>query len=147
MIWFWGIDYTSGFLFIEVFILNKKHIMKRIVKLTESDLMRIVKRVVSEQYPDDFNAWASRDFSPGSPTYERDMERHIKGRERDRQSAIEDRKNLVIPMYELGTGKAWNVDSLSQWVLRKYDIEIPEEYMDSIRSIQKYVRSLVKSDM
>ena len=50
-------------------------------------------------------------------------------------------------MYELGTGKAWNVDSLSQWVLRKYDIEIPEEYMDSIRSIQKYVRSLVKSDM
>ena len=121
--------------------------MKRIVKLTESDLMRIVKRVVSEQYPDDFNAWASRDFSPGSPTYEKDMERHIKGRERDRQSAIEDRKNLVIPMYELGTGKAWNVDSLSQWVLRKYNIEIPEEYMDSIRSIQKYVRSLVKSDM
>ena len=121
--------------------------MKRIVKLTESDLMRIVKRVVSEQYPDDFNAWASRDFSPGSPTYEKDMETHIKGRERDRQSAIEDRKNLVIPMYELGTGKAWNVGSLSQWVLRKYDIEIPEEYMDSIHSIQKYVRSLVKSDM
>ena len=121
--------------------------MKKTIRLTESDLIRIVKRVVSEQYPDDFNAWASRDFSPGSPTYERDMETHIKGRERDRQRAIEDRKNLVIPMYELGTGKAWNVDSLSQWVLRKYNIEIPEEYMDNIHSIRKYVKSLVNSDM
>ena len=26
------------------------------------------------KYPDDFNAWASRDFSPGSPTYEKDIE-------------------------------------------------------------------------
>jgi len=73
--------------------------MKKTIRLTESDLMRIVKRVINEQYPDDFNAWASRDFSPGSPTYERDMETHIKGRERDRQSAIGDRKNLVIPNY------------------------------------------------
>jgi hypothetical protein len=127
--------------------ITKETTMKKTIRLTESDLMRIVKRVINERYPDDLNAWASRDFSPGSPTYDRDMEEHRKGMERDRQSAIQDRKNLVIPMYELGTGKAWNVGSLSQWVLRKYDIEIPEEYMDNINSIRKYVRSLVKSDM
>ena len=42
--------------------INKEYIMKRIIRLTESDLARIVKRVISE-----------RDFSPNVVKYDRGM--------------------------------------------------------------------------
>jgi len=37
----------------QIFILKKKHIMKKIVKLTERDLSRLVKRVIKEQENND----------------------------------------------------------------------------------------------
>jgi hypothetical protein len=42
--------------------INKEYVMKRIIRLTESDLARIVKRVISE-----------RDFSPNVVKYDRGM--------------------------------------------------------------------------
>lgn len=53
MIWFWGIDYTSGFLFLCIFI-TKETTMKKTIRLTESDLTKIVKRVINENHWEDY---------------------------------------------------------------------------------------------
>lgn len=53
MIWFWGIDNTSGFLFLCIFI-TKETTMKKTIRLTESDLTKIVKRVINENHWEDY---------------------------------------------------------------------------------------------
>jgi len=59
--------------------------MKRIVRLTESDLVRIVKRVIKEG--DRFNDWASQGI--GSANYDRDMEYLRKRREEESHDEYE----------------------------------------------------------
>ena len=112
--------------------------MKRIVRLTESDLARIVKRVIKEG--DRFNDWASQGI--GSANYDRDMEYLRKRREEDEIRKMEYEKNYGHPNYDPKTGSEWTPESLSNFIYDKYGLEIPEEYMDSVVSIKRFLYSM-----
>jgi hypothetical protein len=118
--------------------------MKRIIKLTEDDLTRIVRRVIKEGYPDDFNAWASRDFSPGSPTYERDMERRRK--EREEEKLERERNKYNVDFMDPQTGREWKKSALIDYVKRKFGVDLPYEIFTEgnfpiWRAASKYLKS------
>jgi hypothetical protein len=89
-----------------------------------------------------FGNWMSQGI--GSATYDRDMGRvsdSLRDLEREKE---EDRKNYWTPIYNTETGRGWTPESLSDYVLNKYGVEIPEEYMESTQSIREYLNSLPK---
>ena len=53
---FKNITPSVGFFLFMKYLLINKNIMSRIVRLTERDLTRLVKRVIREQYEDDYTA-------------------------------------------------------------------------------------------
>jgi len=61
-----------------VYLLEKNYIMKKIVRLTESDLARIVKRVIKEQYHENIETPSDDDLRSKFDSYKRKMENFLR---------------------------------------------------------------------
>ena len=64
-------------MFYHIFI-RKEYIMKRIVRLTESDLTRIVKRVIKEQYHENIETPSDDDLRSKLDSYKKKMENFLR---------------------------------------------------------------------
>ena len=62
-------------------------------------------------------------------------------------------KNYEVPNYDTSTGGAWKPETLINYVKKKYNIDVPEEYKESdpnkpwmaIVKIKNYLADLAKN--
>jgi len=116
--------------------------MKKII-ITEEEKNRILNMHVKgtkKNYLKEYDSY--NDWGPGSKTYDRDMERATKSLQDLEKQKMEDEKNYHTPSYDPKTGRGWTPESLSDYVSKKYGVEVPEEKMDSVRSIREYLENL-----
>ena len=82
--------------------------MKKIIRLTESDLTRIVKRTIMEMdRRDNFKNYSEGPFSMGNANYEKNWEKH---NEEMRQQA--EKRKFSVPPYDPSSGSGWNDGTL-----------------------------------
>jgi hypothetical protein len=116
--------------------------MKQFI-ITEEERSRILNMHVDStknQYLKEYDSY--NDWGPGSETYDKDMERTTKSLQNLEKQKMEDEKNYHTPSYDPRTGRGWTPESLSDYVSNKYGVDVPEENMDSVRSIREYLENL-----
>lgn len=94
--------------------------MKKIIRLTETDLTRLVKRTIMEM--DRFKNYGEGPFSMGSANYEKNYEKH----NREMRQQAEERK-FHVPLYDPSSGRGWNDETLRSWVEENYGVELPDD--------------------
>jgi hypothetical protein len=95
--------------------------MKKIIRLTERDLTRLVKRTIMEMDRRDyFKNYVEGEFSMGNANYEKNYEKH----NREMRQQAEERK-FHVPPYDPSSGRGWNDETLRSWVEENYDVELP----------------------
>jgi hypothetical protein len=97
--------------------------MARIIRLTESDLTRIVKRTIMEMDRSDHERnYIEGPYSMGNANYEKNHEKFNK----EMRQWDEERK-YHIPSYDPSSGRGWNDETLRAFVEEKYDVELPDD--------------------
>ena len=97
--------------------------MKKVIRLTERDLTRLVKRTIMEMDRKDwFKDYSEGPFSMGNANYEKNWERHNK----EMRKQDEERK-YHIPSYDPSSGRGWNDETLRSFVEENYDVELPDD--------------------
>ena len=95
--------------------------MKKIIRLTESDLTRLVKRTIMEMGRRDYSRnYIEGPYSMGNANYEKNWEKH---NEEMRQQA--EKRKFSVPPYDPSSGSGWNDETLRFWVEENYDVEVP----------------------
>lgn len=96
--------------------------MKKVIRLTESDLTRLVRRTIMEM--DRFKNYGEGPFSIGSADYEKNWEtsnRELK--------QLSDSRKFHVPPYNPSSGRGWNKETLRSWVEENYGVELPDDLM------------------
>ena len=93
--------------------------MKKIIRLTESDLARLVKKVIKE------SSWMDRPGTPGHIDYLRDAERNSEERSREN----EERKSH-IPSYNPKTGGGWKPNQMKEFVFDRFGLDLPDDVIE-----------------
>jgi hypothetical protein len=97
--------------------------MKRIIRLTESDLTRLVKRTIMEMDRSDRERnYIEGPYSMGNANYEKNYEKINK----EMRQKNEERK-FYVPKYNTSSGSGWNDETLRSWVEKNYDVELPDD--------------------
>ena len=97
--------------------------MSRIVRLTERDLTRIVKRTIMEMDRSDRERnYIEGPYSMGNANYEKNHEKFNK----EMRQKDEERK-FHVPVYDTSSGSGWNDETLRAWVEENYDVELPDD--------------------
>jgi hypothetical protein len=113
--------------------------MKKIIRLTESDLTRLVKKVIKE------SSWIDRPGTPGHIDYLRDAERNSADRDRENEE-----RKYHIPSYNPKTGGGWKPNQIKEFVFNKFELELPDDVIEVNRYgfVNDYtVRQWVKSNI
>ena len=113
--------------------------MKKI-RLTESDLIRLIKKVIKEN-EDSYVSYKPTmkyfdgEFDIGNPNYERNMKLHKK-----RQEIEADDRKYNVPSYN-SKGREWEKDELKNWVNKNYGVEVPDDLKPfTSHTIKKWLR-------
>jgi len=113
--------------------------MRKIIRLTESDLTRLVKKVIKE------SSWIDRPGTPGHIDYLRDAERNSADRDRENEE-----RKYHIPSYNPKTGGGWKPNQIKEFVFNKFELELPDDVIEVNRYgfVNDYtVRQWVKSNI
>ena len=113
--------------------------MKKVIRLTESNLIRLVKKVIKE------SSWIETPGTPGHIDYLRDEER--RSVERDIEN---DERKSHIPSYNTKTGRGWKPNQIKEFVFDKFGLELPDDVIEVDRYgfVNDYtVRQWVKSNI
>jgi hypothetical protein len=105
-----------GFLFIDIFI-TKEYIMKRIVRLTESELTHIIKRIINEG-----------DFSPNVIKYGKGMRGKLDTftNKMVPESKFSEDETVMVNRYgKEGTITSVVVDNVTNEISYQVDVEMP----------------------
>ena len=95
--------------------------MRRTVRLTESDLTRIVKRTIMEMDRSDRERnYIEGPYSMGNANYEKNHEKFNK----EMRQQDEERK-YHIPSYDPSSGSGWNDETLRAFVKENYGVKLP----------------------
>jgi hypothetical protein len=107
--------------------------MKKIIRLTESDLVRLVKRVINEQpsqwsrdsinRPGSFSNYIEGPGSIGNKDY--DPEEKISRQNREDEEREE--RKYKLGFMDFKTGREWTEDGLRSYVKKKFDVDLPDE--------------------
>ena len=109
------------------------------MRLTESDLIRLVKKVIKE------SSWIDRPGTPGHIDYLRDAERNSADRDRENEE-----RKYHIPSYNPKTGGGWKPNQIKEFVFNKFELELPDDVIEVNRYgfVNDYtVRQWVKSNI
>lgn len=112
--------------------------MKKIIRLTESDLERIVKRTILEMNPNDaFNKYAEGPFSIGNADYEKDIELHRQQMDKEKEM-----RKYSIPAYNETDGRwnNWTRKTLKDYVYRHFGVELPDDLRMSPSKVSQWLR-------
>ena len=110
--------------------------MKKIIRLTESDLTRLVKRTIMEMGRRDYSRnYIEGPYSMGHADYQKNWEKHNK--EMEQQS--EGRK-YHIPSYNPRTGGGWNDESLKEYVYENFGAELPDDINYNPYSVSSWLK-------
>ena len=110
--------------------------MKKIIRLTESDLTRIVKRTIMEMdRRDNFKNYSEGPFSMGNANYEKNWEKH---NEEMRQQT--EKRKFSVPPYDPSSGSGWNDGTLRSWVEENYGVELPDDLTMSSGVISNWLK-------
>jgi hypothetical protein len=130
--------------------------MKKVVRLTESDLVRLVKRIIKEQPynwgRNSINTPGSlRNYIEGPGTIgHRDYDPDAKMERQKRDAEEREKRRYDISFINPKTGREWNdEDSLRNYVENKFFITLPDDiFEDGIRQAvlkaQNYVKNYYK---
>jgi len=86
--------------------------MKKIIRLTERDLTRLVKRTIMEM---------DRRYSMGHADYQKDWDKH-----NEEMRQMDDKRKYHVPPYDPSSGSGWNDETLRSWVEENYGVELPD---------------------
>jgi len=97
--------------------------MKKIIRLTERDLTRLVKRTIMEMDRGDRERnYSEGPYSIGNANYEKNHEKFNK----EMRQQDEERK-FHVTGYDTTSGSGWNDETLRAWVEENYDVELPDD--------------------
>lgn len=94
--------------------------MKKIIKLTESDLTRLVKRTIMEM--NRFKNYGEGPYSIGNSDYEKNHETFNR-----ELRQLSDSRKFHVPPYDPSSGRGWNEETLRSWVEENYGVELPDD--------------------
>jgi hypothetical protein len=97
--------------------------MSRIIRLTERDLTRIVKRTIMEMDRSDRERnYIEGPYSMGNANYEKNHEKFNK----EMRQKDEERK-FHVPGYDTSSGSGWNDETLRAFVKENYGVKLPDD--------------------
>ena len=97
--------------------------MSRIVRLTERDLTRIVKRTIMEMDRSDRERnYIEGPYSMGNANYEKNHEKFNK----EMRQKDEERK-FHVPGYDTSSGRGWKDETLRAFVKKNYGVVLPDD--------------------
>ena len=99
--------------------------MKKIIRLTERDLTRLVRRTIMEM---------DGRYSIGHANYQDDWDKH---NEEMRQLA--DERKYHVPDYNPRSGRGWNDETIREYVYETFGAELPDDFDYRIDDVSEWL--------